>query len=205
MQPDLRVARRSIARSQPTAAPSPETIAKQLREGIKEEIHKDSARHAAAIASGHAPPPAWTRSQFDLVTEDICEDERAWRDCLRLFGMLIRVAQEAWQLEERPPGCAVRGLTLLLNSVYDWKEQRGRKSKKTSENLLDYLRRSGLERRLAESCQDMIGINESRARLLLQAHELLARFAARHELIPPVDAAQTEKELLRLGRKLEVQ
>ena len=40
--------------------------------------------------------------------------------------------------------------------------------------------------------------------LLLQAHELLARFAARHELIPSADAAQTEKELLRLRRKLEV-
>jgi len=61
------------------------------------------------------------RSQFDLVAGDILKDETAWQDCLRLFGSLLRVAREASLLEARPPGCALPRLTLMLNSVYDWK------------------------------------------------------------------------------------
>jgi hypothetical protein len=184
-------------------APSPEILAQRLRQDIEEGIHEDSARLAAEIATGRAPDFARTRSQFDLVTGDIGEDEQAWQDSLRIFGALIRVAQEAWQIENQPPACALRGLTLLLISVYDWRQRRAKKAKQSSNNLLDYLRPSGLEQRLAQSCHEMIGINEPRARLVLQAHELLARFAARHELISPGDAAQTQKELSRLGRKLD--
>jgi hypothetical protein len=90
----------------------------------------------------------------------------------------------------------------LLNSVYSWKDQRGRKSKSSSNNLLDYLHPGGLESRLVRGCREVIGVNSPRARLLLQAHELLAHSAVRHQLITPAACAQTEKELSRLRRKL---
>jgi hypothetical protein len=190
-------------REVPSAKGSPDTLAKQLRSNIEEEIHEDSARLAAGIVAGAGADAAWERSQFDLVTCDISKDDKAWQDSLRLFGTLIRVARETWLLEARPPGCALRGLILLLRSVYNWKEQRGKKSKTSSNNLLDYVRPGGLESRLVHGCRDMIGLNQPRARLLLQAHELLAHSAVQHQLITPAACAQTEKELSRLRRQLD--
>jgi hypothetical protein len=181
---------------------SPDSLAETLRQGIEEEIHADSGRQAAEIACSQSPCPARTRAQFELVTGDICTNDSAWQDCLRLYETLICVAREAWQTERFAPGCAFRGLTLLLNSVYDAKAEKRAKGKKKSTNLLDYLRPAGLEKRLARACQDMIGVNEPRARLMLDAHEILLRYAMRHQLISTSDAASTEKELARLRRML---
>jgi hypothetical protein len=198
---ELRLGR--ALRGGPSGAAPPDFLARELRQDIEDETHEDTARLAAGIAAGVAPALAWARPQFELVTGDIHEDDKAWQDWLRLFGMLLRVAQEAWLHDARPPGCALRGLTLLLNSVCDWKDQRAKESKRSSDNLLDYLRPAGLESRLVQSCRDMIGINVPRARLLLQAHELLARLAARHDLVSPAEAAQTAKTLSRLRRQLD--
>jgi hypothetical protein len=197
---ELRVGQ--VLREGPSGKGSPDTLAQQLRSNIEEEIHEDSARLAAEIAAGAGSDAAWQRSHFDLVTGDISEDETAWQDSLRLFGALIRVARETWLLEACPPGCALRGLVLLLNAVYDWNDRRGKKSKTPGNNLLDYLRPSGLESRLVHGCREMIGVNSPRARLLLQAHEILAHSAVRHQLITPAACAQTEKELSRLRCKL---
>jgi len=178
-------------------------LAKQLRSNIEDEIYEDSARLAAEIAAGAMPDPPWARTQFELVSGDILEGTSAWEDCLRLFGTLIRVARESRLLEGRSAGCALRGLTLLLSSVYDWQNRRGKKSRTSSNNLLDYLRPAGLESRLVQNCRALIGFNVPRARLLLQAHELLAHFAARHQLITSAACAETEKELSRLRRTLD--
>jgi hypothetical protein len=183
---------------EPSAVRSPDDLVKQLRLDIEEEIHEDSARLAAEIVCGTRADPAWERPQFVLVTGDISTDDAAWQGCLRLFGVLIRVAREAWLIEARPPGGALRSLMFLQNSVYPWENQRSRKSKKSKGNLLDYLRPSGIEGRLVQSCNAIIGVNRPRGRLLLQGHELLARFAARHQLITPADCAETEKEVARL-------
>ncbi len=189
-------------REGPSGNASLDVLAKRLRSNIEDEIHEDSARRAAEVAAGAGSDAVWERSQFDLVTGDISRDEMARQNCLRLFATLIRIARETWRLEMRRPGCALRGLTLLLKSVYNWKEQHDRKSKKSSNNLLDYLRPAGLESRLVQSCREMIGVNVPRAHLLLQAHELLAHSAARYELITPGACAQTEKELSRLRHAL---
>jgi hypothetical protein len=198
---ELRVGR--ALRGAPTAATSSqERIIAQLRQGIEEEIHLDAARVAAGIITGQSASSEWTRAQFELVGGDISEDNQAWQDCLRLSATLMGVAQEAWQLENQPSGCVFRGLNRLLVSVYRWRAERRKKRKPSSSNLLDYLRSAGLEERLARSCADLAGINEAQARLQLQVHELLTRFAIRHALISPADAAQTEKELRRLRNLL---
>jgi len=192
-------------RAGPSAMGSPDTLAKQLRSNIEEEIHEDTARLAAEIVLGAKSDVPWERPEFDLVTGDISKDATAWKDCVRLFGTLLRVARETWLLDARSPGCALRGLDLLLNSVYDWKEQRGRKSKTSRNNLLDYLDPTGLESRIVQSSRAMIGMNVPRTRLLLQAHEFLAHCAARHQLITSAAFAQTEEALSRIRRKLEQQ
>ena len=49
----------------------PDLLAQELRRGIEEEIHPDTARTVAEIITGQAPAPLWTRPQFDLVSGDI--------------------------------------------------------------------------------------------------------------------------------------
>ncbi|MEO8427063.1 MAG: SEC-C metal-binding domain-containing protein [Verrucomicrobiota bacterium] len=193
---ELRVGR--SLRAEKATETSPDSLAETLRRGIEEEIHADSARHAAAIAFNQSPCPARTRAQFELVTGDICTNDRAWQECLRLYETLICVAREACHTEGFAPGCAFRGLSLLLKSVYASGAEKRTKEKKKANNLLDYLRPAGMEERLARACCDIIGVNEPRARLMLDAHEILLGYAMRHQLISTSDAALTEKELGRL-------
>jgi hypothetical protein len=198
---DLRVGR--AIRTGTASETSLDQIAAQLRQNIEEEIHPDAARLAAEIVSGQAPAALWSRAQFDLVTGDICTDDTAWRDCLRLQGTLLRIAQEAWQLEAQPPGCALHSFGLLLHSLDRWRGTS--KSKKAGANLLNYLHPEGLEERVARSCPSLLGVDEPRALLLVQALALLTRSASRHALISAKEAAAMEKELSRLQKKLEPQ
>jgi hypothetical protein len=198
---ELRVARH--LRAEPSSGAEPDLLAQELRQGIEEEIHPDAARGAADVIVGRSPMPMWARPQFDLVSGDISSDDEAWRQNLRLYGALMQVAREAWQVEQRPPGCALRGLSLMLNSVYDWLDTRGKRRKSASRYLLDYLRPAGLEQRLVQACPEIIGVNVPRARLLLDAHGILLRFAARHQLVSAADAAESHKELARLQHALD--
>ena len=50
---------------------------------------------------------------------------------------------------------------------------------------------------------DLLGVNESRARILLDAQEVLLRFGIRHQLIAGADAAAMRAELSRLRGVLE--
>jgi hypothetical protein len=59
------------------------------------------------------------------------------------------------------------------------------------------------EERIAHSCQDIIGINMPKARLVLRACALLAGFATLHGLLRPADAAACEAELARLNGLLD--
>jgi hypothetical protein len=56
---------------------------------------------------------------------------------------------------------------------------------------------------MARSCQDLLGVNEPRVRILLDAQEVLLNFASRHQLIADGDAAATRAELARLRSALE--
>jgi hypothetical protein len=197
---ELRVGRH--LRAEPSSAMTPDLLAQELRQGIQGEIHQDAARGAAEVIAGRSPVPMWARPRFNLVSGDITSDDQAWQQNLRMYGVLMHVAREVWQVEQYPLGCALRGLTLLLNSVYDWldADRKGRKS--ASRNLLDYLRPAGLEQRLVRACPDLMGVNEPRARLLLDAHGILLRFAARHQLVSAADAAESHEELVRLQHGL---
>jgi hypothetical protein len=70
-------------------------------------------------------------------------------------------------------------------------------------NLLDYLSVTGLDERIARSCCGILGINVPRARLMLEAYELLLHFAERHQLISAGNASATLAELIRLRGVLD--
>ena len=176
-----------------------------LRRDMEEEIDAEAARRAAMTICGPEPRSEWTRADFELLQGDISESDKAWQDCLRLYDTLMRVARESWQSESFPPGCGFRGLYKVLESAYDARDRTRAKPQKESRwsNLLDYLNPAGLDERLARSCQGILGVNVPRARLILEAHELLLRFAERHQLVSAGDAAATQLELIRLRSVLD--
>lgn len=192
-------------RSGPHGAASLEAVAHALRRDMEEEIDAEAIAHAARVVCGPDYRGAWTRAQFDLVTGDIRASDQAWQECLRLYDTLMGVAREAWRCECFPPGCAFLGLSRLLESVYGASAEAGKKRKKKPkcDNLIDYLNPGGMEARLARSCRDALGVNEPRARILLDAQDVLLRFAVRHRLIADADAAATRAELARLRGVLE--
>jgi hypothetical protein len=186
-----------------TLEPGLKRRTEELCRNLEEEIHPDTARAAADVIANRSPAMAGSRAEFDLVLGDVEEDTKAWEDCLSLFRTLMHVAREAWRFEQRSPGCALRGLVLMLNSVCDALDSGGKKSKKAARNLLDHLLPAGLEARLVRSCRDLIGVNEPRARLMLDAHEVLLRFATRHQLLSEPDIARSRQELERLKQQLK--
>ena len=134
-----------------------------------------------------------------------CDPQERTAACLRLYDTLIAVARDAWRCEVFPPGCAYLGLSRLLGSVYDARAEaeEKRKKKRRPDNLLDYLNPAGMEARIARSCDDLLGVNEPRARILLDAQEVLVNFASRHRLIADAAAAASRAELARLRAILE--
>ena len=192
-------------RSEPHAATSLEAVAQALGQDIEEEIDAEAITHAARVICEPDSTSAWTRAHFALVMGDIRASDQAWQECLRLYDTLIAVARDAWRCESFPPGCAFLGLSRLLESVYSARAEAAEKRKKKTQrgNLLDYLNPGGMEARIARSCDDLLGVNEPRARILLDAQEVLLCFAVRKQLVADADAAATRAELARLRGVLE--
>lgn len=187
------------------AGASAEEWEKALRQGIEDEIDVEAASRGGLMIFRRSPAPTWTRADFELVCGDIRKSQEAWQQCLRLYDTLMGVAREAWEGERFPSGIGFRGLNRLLESIY---EDRDRKSsngtpppKRT--NLLDYLVPAGLDERVARSCRGILGLNISRAQLMLEAYGVLLRFAERHQLVSRGNAAATHSELIRLRRVLD--
>jgi hypothetical protein len=176
-----------------------------LRRDIEEEVDSEAVCRAAMMICDRGPRSVWTRADFDLVKGNISKGDAAWQACLRLYDTLMGVAREAWQNESFPPACGFRGLSNVLESVYEARAKTQAKTKKESKpgNLLDCLNVAGLDERIARSCRGILGVNLPRARLMLEAYELLLRFAKRHQLIFSGNAVATESELIRLHGVLD--
>jgi hypothetical protein len=169
-------------------------LAAGLRHDIEDEIDLEAAEHAARVICESAGPRVWARPDFRLSRGDIAVDDAAWQAWLALHDSLMRVAREAWRVEQIPPGYGLRGLCRLLEAVHSARED----EPVPRSNLLDYLDVPGLEERIADACADILGTNESQARVLLDAHALLLRFAQRHALVPAGQIQRTREELTRL-------
>jgi hypothetical protein len=176
-------------------------LARELRRDLEEEIDAGFAAHAAAVICRGGSAVAWTKTDFDLTGAAGVDDSPEWRAALRRLEALMQVAREAWQFDGRPPGCAFRELKLLVDAAYDEREAGRGKRKRKSVNLLDCLN-DRIESRVVRSSQGFLGTDVPHARLLLNAHRHLLRFAQRHQLITTEAAARTEKELDRLQAML---
>jgi hypothetical protein len=111
------------------------------------------------------------------------------------------VAREAFHLEKVPLGQALSALEMLAVAV----DFETRPAGAAFDNFADIPTLADLEGFLARNAQDLVGIDESRARLLLLALGLLTRFLARHELLAPAAAEKAERELRRLSESLDAQ
>lgn len=182
---------------------SRERLAQSLRRDIDEEIiDPEAAERAVRVICDEAPHGTWKRDDFALVVPDE-EDEGndpAWEDVLRFYDALMGVAREAWEHERYPPGCGYHAVCEVYRSVCDGpREDEGGFRK----NLLDYLDIDGLEQRVVWTCQEILGMNEAQARLMLEGYELLLRFAQRHKLIATRRASTVGAELKRFLAELE--
>lgn len=187
------------------AAASQEALAQALGRDIEEEIDAEAVAHAVRVICEPDSRSEWTRAHFALVAGDIRTNDQAWQECLRLYDTLTAVARDAWRCESFSPGCAFLGLSRLLESVYSANAEAAEKRRKKPQrdNLLDYLNSGGMEARIARWCGDLLGVNEPRARILLDAQEVLLGFASRHQLIAEATAAATRTEHSRLRGLLE--
>jgi hypothetical protein len=182
-------------------ADDPEALARELRRDLEEELYAEFTAHVARVICLGGSAAAWTRTDFDQIDAKAVQGSPEWRAALRRFEALMQVAREAWQFDGRPPGCAFRELQLLVGAAYDEREAGRGKRKRTSVNLLDCLN-DRIESRVARSSQSLLGCDISHARLLLNAHRHLLRFAQRHQLIATEAVARTETELDRLQAML---
>ena len=60
-----------------------------------------------------------------------------------------------------------------------------------------------MERLRVRAARDLIGVNEPYARLLLDSHGILLRFAERHQLMSEADVARSRQNLERLRHDLD--
>lgn len=178
-----------------------ESLTGELHRDVEEEIHMDFAQCAARVLCGEASSGGFQREDFNLPHGGMRERSSGGGKALRQFEAVMHVARDAWQSAGRPPGSAFRGLWLLVDAVYEERDQR-RGKKSSPENLLDCLHPSGMESRIARGAADMLGTNTPHAHLLIEAHADLLRFATRHRLIGDGDAAKSERNVAMLREKL---
>jgi hypothetical protein len=146
------------------------------------------------------PPPrnGWKREDFALPDGLITDEDAAHAKGVHLHGTLLAVARESWQNDGIPPECGVEGLNDVLDSFHDGRERGGARH----DNLLDALNVEELEARLMRSSADLVMFNFARGLRLLEAHDVLLRFARRHTLLPEKRLAVARAELGRLRAKL---
>ena len=185
---------------------SAEKLAAKLLCDIEEEIHADLALAVAGVVA--APDSEtnddfeWSRPVFALVTGNTIGNDPSWAAGVNLFATLVRVARENWHIDAQAPEKTVVALSLLLKSAYPFKQETGKKKQSACGNLLDCLRPSGMENRIASSCVGMMGTDMEKARLLLDAHDTLKRTALRHGVISSDEAIEAERQIQLLRAKI---
>ncbi len=200
---DLRV---GIAlRNGPQTGSSVDIVATGLQRQLEGVADADFVRRCTAVICGTEALPAWTRAHFDMMHVG-SNRSAAQQEYLHLYERMMAVAREAWKTGGISPGRALWGLSRLLRSVYEeWPERREKRKKKGGPaNMLNYLNASAIEARVAGGCRDLLSTNVSRARMLLDAYEILLNFAIRHGLVSCGDAAAAQQELARLRGVLGV-
>lgn len=199
----------AIRHHRPDSVETADQSAAALLADIEEEIHADVALAAAKVIIDDEDDDGfdWTHSAFTLVRGEKNENDPSGDAGVALFATLVRVARENWQTDGQPPGKTVLALSFLLESAYQSEPETGKRGKKgkkneTPDNLLDCLRPSGMEKRIALSSAGAFGPDPEKVRLLLHAHEALNRTARRRGLLSTEEADKSERQIRMLKEKV---
>ena len=143
----------------------------------------------------------FSREHFTVPssTKDSDKQEILWNGLQHAF---VEMARDEWQTGNRNPSKALIGLRMILRSAESQLANRREKGPKPPLNLLDYLNFAGMERLVVSECRDMIGLNEDRALIMLEACVTLTHWAGRHGLLAEKDTAKAEKDLTKLLQQI---
>lgn len=144
----------------------------------------------------------FTREQFMVPSSTKKPDQQKllWDGLQHAF---VEVARDAWQTENRNPSKTLSGLHMIYRAVEDWLARPKEKGGKYPLNLLDYLTPAAMERLVLIECSDVLGINPERARIMLDACVVMIRWSGRRGLLAGTDAANAEKSMATLMRKID--
>jgi len=197
---ELRVGR--CLQQPPAPSRSIDDVAADLLCDLEEDVDLQVAHNAAAATAVPAANPPSERAAFTLPALSADADRvDVLPAVLRLHRVLIHVAREAWEHDQRAPGAVWWGLMRLCDAL-DHAADRTESSPPPM-NLLDSLSSADMESWVARATSDFIGVNVPRARLLLDALEALLHTADRHGLLSRGQAEPCSRELQRLRSVLE--
>ncbi len=189
---ELRLGERIVVPDPGTESQS--DLADALRERLSDLVSVEASRSAAATLAAKDAEPVWSREAFAAwATGDAGEEEH--RDAaLTFLGTKIRFVNEAFHIDHHSPPLTWLGLDGVWRMLTTEDDRR----RVPSSNVLDYLVTSGLERRIARACADIIGTDVTRAIAMIRTLGALVRFTARRGLIPAGQADAVHKSLGRL-------
>ena len=144
---------------------------------------------------------SYSRDVFGLpeLEDELAQRETVWRKFDVVFA---EVARDHWRAGGEHPSLVLIGLWMILRSAEGWARYREQKGKKYSKNLLDYLDPAVIERQVARECADLMGPNVHLARIMLNAHGVMAEWAVQKGLLEEKKHERIRKEIKRLERVL---
>lgn len=167
--------------------------------GLDDDICQKSASVPLRYLMGDGE--GFSREQFMLPgsTKNPGKQENLW-NCLQ--QAFVEVARDEWLTENRNPSKTLIGLHMILRSVEYWLASPREKGRKYPLNLLDYLNSAAMDRLVAIECSNMLGINQHRARIMLDACVTLIRWTGRRGLLAEMDTAKAGKDMAQLMKLL---
>ena len=92
---------------------------------------------------------------------------------------------------------------MIDRAVEELLARRREKGKKYPLNLLDYLNSASMEHLIVIECGSFFGVNQDRARIMLDASVALIRWTSRQGWLAGADAADYEKSMETLMKKID--
>ena len=168
--------------------------------GLDDEICEESLKVPLLYLMGDGQ--SFTREQFMVTSSTKKPDQQKllWDGLQHAF---VEIARDAWQTGNRHPSNTLIGLAMIDRAVEELLARRREKGKKYPLNLLDYLNSASMEHLIVIECGSFFGVNQDRARIMLDASIALIRWTSRQGWLAGADAADYEKSMETLMKKID--
>jgi hypothetical protein len=177
-----------------------ERVMRDMVAGLPEGVALGPLRKGVEILLGLAPEPKVTRKNLAFVLATRKKIPQNETFCV--WNTLLRAVREAFLIDGAAPGQALCAMDLLLDAAESDLEDAKDEDLKPVPNLADLPGHEDLEGFVSQASQQIVGIDRSRAELLLLALRILTRFLVRHEVIGAATAQSAEVEIDRLAALL---